>query len=233
MCKQRGGGKQGPTQIGAGKTPKPRGGRWGSFGGCTSPREAPEWERYFGEPLGSTQSAWSWGWVASPCAQHPTSRAWWVPASRRVGASDARVPQEQVGAAGPGRARCSRRSSAAGVSHWVIFNRAVQLVHVVVSGERNSGNVVIWRRTCPRRGNGTAPGESSRGDGDGRGHPDGCCRVQPAPGGAGMRGEAGWVRGEVLGRCPVLGTGCWAQGAAQLGCVIAAGFHFPYLFPKG
>lgn len=37
----------------------------------------------------------------------------------------------------------------------LFLTQPVQLVHVVVSGERNLGNVVIWTRTCPLGGNGT------------------------------------------------------------------------------
>lgn len=53
----------------------------------------------------------------------------------------------------------------------LFLTHPVQLVHVVVSGERNLGNVVIWRRTCPLRGNGTWHGpDESQGKGQGTGH---------------------------------------------------------------
>lgn len=68
---------------------------------------------------------------------------------------------EQVGAGGrDGHAGPRAPSLPAGL----FLTQPVQLVHVVVSGERNLGNVVIWRRTCPLRGNGTVLGES-RGQG--------------------------------------------------------------------
>lgn len=122
---------------------------------------------------------------------------------------------------------CSRSRPAG-----LFLTQPVQLVHVVVSGERNLGNVVIWRRTCPLRGNGTVLGES-QGTGTGQ---------------AGTGTAAGRLRGYSLGRwpargamqdgcrrCLVLGTGCWA-GTAPPGCMKAPTFishiYFPHLFPK-
>lgn len=91
---------------------------------------------------------------------------------------------KQVGAGGLGLAP-ALHSLPAGL----FLTQPVQLVHVVVSGERNLGNVVIWRRTCPLRGNGTSLGES-RGTGTGLGESQGTGTVQPGVV-AGARCEAG------------------------------------------
>lgn len=98
----------------------------------------------------------------------------------------------------------------------LFLTQPVQLVHVVVSGERNLGNVVIWRRTCPLGGNGTAPGES-RGTGTGR------TGTGTAAGGGCEGAAQGGGRDVVRGRMGagdawywVLGTRCWA-GTAPLG----------------
>lgn len=76
---------------------------------------------------------------ASPC--HSCASA--VEVAKQGGSWGART---QHGHTGP----CCTR-----LLDGLFLTQPVQLVHVVVSGERNLGNVVIWRRTCPLRGNGT------------------------------------------------------------------------------
>lgn len=128
---------------------------------------------------------------------------------------------EQVGAGGrDGHAGPGAPSLPGGL----FLTQPVQLVHVVVSGERNLGNVVIWRRTCPLRRNGTVLGES-------QGAGTGC---------AGTGTVVGTLPGCSPGQWPGRGVGqngyrrCWAPGAG-LACPTAvhedSHICFPYFFP--
>lgn len=124
---------------------------------------------------------------------------------------------KQVGAGGGGGGQAGHTGPRShSLPAGLFLTQPVQLVHVVVSGERNLGNVVIWRRTCPLGGNGTAPGES-RGTGTGR------TGTGTAAGGGCEGAAQGGGRDVVRGRMGagdawywVLGTRCWA-GTAPLG----------------
>lgn len=80
-----------------------------------------------------------------------------------TGASTAGVAK-QVGAGEPGPSTGTLGLAALGLLDGLFLTQPVQLVHVVVSGERNLGNVVIWRRTCPLGGNGTVQMNHREGD---------------------------------------------------------------------
>lgn len=101
----------------------------------------------------------------------------------------------------------------------LFLTQPVQLVHVVVSGERNLGNVVIWRRTCPLGGNGTVQMNHREGD----------------------KGQGTWAQGwcegaalgMVFGRMGAgdAGPGCWVLGQQWLTDSRKAPHFFPVFFP--
>lgn len=114
----------------------------------------------------------------------------WVPRVVPVGVS----PSSTAGVAKQGGswgARAQHGHTGPCYTLGLFLTQPVQLVHVVVSGERNLGNVVIWRRTCPLRGNGTVQMNHRERD----------------------KGQGTWAQGWLRG-CS-LGHGVWQDGCRR------------------